>query len=357
MTDPRGELPRRTSLGADGRTTLDPRPTLEGERAAPLVRVERLSKVYRARGSFLAPSPLLRAVDDVSLYVREGETVGLVGESGSGKTTLGRTMLRLVEPTVGRIVFDGVEITHLSERALRPLRKKMQIVFQDPYASLDPRMTIGDTLAEPLIIQRIVQGKSAIGAKVADLLERVGLRPDFANRMPHELSGGQRQRVGIARALATEPRFIVCDEPVSALDVSIQAQIINLLLELQETYRLSYLFVSHDLKVVEYVSQRVMVMYLGRIVEVAPTASLFERRMHPYTRALVSAVPVPDPGRRRLRVVLEGEPASPLAPPSGCSFHPRCPRAIPGTCDATVPELRELVPRSGHRVACFNPHV
>jgi oligopeptide transport system ATP-binding protein len=357
VTSPRGEGAGRTSVVIDGRPSMDGRASLDGERSPPLVRVERLSKVYRARGPLFAPSPLVRAVDDVSLYVREGETLGLVGESGSGKTTLGRTMLRLIEPTVGRIVFDGVEITHLSERALRPLRKRMQITFQDPYSSLDPRMTIGETLAEPLHIHRLVQGKSAIEAKVGELLERVGLRPDFMHRLPYELSGGQRQRVGIARALATEPKFIVCDEPVSALDVSIQAQIINLLLELQETYRLSYLFVSHDLRVVEYVSQRVMVMYLGRIVEVAPTASLFERRLHPYTRALVSAVPVPDPERPRLRVMLEGEPASPLSPPSGCAFHPRCPRAIRGTCDVETPELRELTPRSGHRVACFNPHV
>jgi oligopeptide transport system ATP-binding protein len=351
----RGDAGGRPSL-PEGRRAADARPSLDGERSAPLMRVERLSKVYRARGGLFSPAPLIRAVDDVSLYVREGETLGLVGESGSGKTTLGRTMLRLVEPTVGRIVFEGVEITKLSERALRPIRKRMQITFQDPYASLDPRMTIGQTLAEPIHIHQLLRSKSAIEAKVGELLERVGLRPDFMHRLPHELSGGQRQRVGIARALATEPRFIVCDEPVSALDVSIQAQIVNLLLELQETYRLSYLFVSHDLKVVEYVSQRVMVMYLGRIVEVAPTASLFERRLHPYTRALVSAVPVLDPARRSLRVVLEGEPASPLAPPSGCAFHPRCPRAIRGTCDVETPELRELPALRGHRVACFNPH-
>ena len=351
MTVSRGEVPDPASATLDGRAG-------EGaERSQPLLRVERLSKVYRPSAGLFAPSPLLRAVDDVSLYVREGETLGLVGESGSGKTTLGRTLLRLVEPTVGRIVFDGVDITHLGARALRPLRKKMQITFQDPYASLDPRMTIGETLAEPLVIHDLFRGTSEIQAKVAELLERVGLLPNFVHRLPHELSGGQRQRVGIARALATEPKFVVCDEPVSALDVSIQAQIVNLLLELQETYRLSYLFVSHDLKVVEYVSQRVMVMYLGRIVEAAPTASLFERRLHPYTRALVSAVPVADPTRRSLRVVLEGEPASPLSPPSGCAFHPRCPRAVRGTCDVSVPELVEITPRSGHRVACFNPHV
>jgi oligopeptide transport system ATP-binding protein len=351
MTAPRGE-------GTEpGGAPIDARGAADAERSPPLLRVEHLSKVYRPSAGLFSAGPLVRAVDDVSFYVRDGETLGLVGESGSGKTTLGRTVLRLVEPTLGRIVFGGVEITHLGESALRPLRKGMQIVFQDPYASLDPRMTIGETLTEPLVIHALGRGKSELEARVADLLERVGLRPDFMHRLPHELSGGQRQRVGIARALATEPKFIVCDEPVSALDVSIQAQIVNLLLELQETYRLSYLFVSHDLKVVEYVSQRVMVMYLGRIVEVAPTASLFERRLHPYTRALVSAVPTLDPSRRALRIVLEGEPASPLAPPTGCSFHPRCPRAIRGKCDVSTPELVEISPRSGHRVACFNPHV
>jgi oligopeptide transport system ATP-binding protein len=343
-----------SARSAEGRGPDD---DARAERSSPLLRVDRLTKVYRARGGLFSRGHLVHAVDDVSLFVREGETLGLVGESGSGKTTLGRTILRLVEPTLGRIVFDGVEITHLEETALRPIRRRMQITFQDPYASLDPRMTIGETLAEPIHIHRLLRGKAAIEAKVVDLLERVGLRKDAMDRLPHELSGGQRQRVGIARALATEPKFVVCDEPVSALDVSIQAQIVNLLLELQETYRLSYLFISHDLKVVEYVSQRVAVMYLGRIVEIAPTASLFERRLHPYTRALVSAVPVLDPARRRLRVVLDGEPASPLDPPDGCAFHPRCPRAIRGTCDVEVPELHEVQARSGHRVACFNPHV
>jgi oligopeptide transport system ATP-binding protein len=353
MTAP-GEDAGQKSAATEARAPDD---DARGERTQPLLRVDHLSKVYQTRGGLFSRGPLLRAVDDVSLYVREGETLGLVGESGSGKTTLGRTILRLVEPTLGRIVFDGVEITRLDERALRPLRRRMQITFQDPYASLDPRMTIEETLAEPIHIHRLLRGRAEIEAKVADLLERVGLRKEMMARLPHELSGGQRQRVGIARALATEPKFIVCDEPVSALDVSIQAQIVNLLLELQDTYRLSYLFVSHDLKVVEYVSQRVAVMYLGRIVELAPTASLFGRRLHPYTRALVSAVPVPDPTRRSLRIVLEGEPASPLAPPPGCAFHPRCPRAIDGTCDVEVPELRELPARSGHRVACHNPHV
>jgi oligopeptide transport system ATP-binding protein len=326
------------------------------ERASPLVRVDRLTKVYSAKTGLLSRPRLLRAVDDVSLYVRRGETLGVVGESGCGKTTLGRAILRLVEPTLGRILFDGTEITHLSDRKLRPIRRRMQIVFQDPYSSLDPRMTIGETIAEPIRVHRILAAESEIEARVGVLLGRVGMRADTMRRLPHEFSGGQRQRVGIARALATDPSFIVCDEPVSALDVSIQAQIVNLLLDLQDEYRLSYFFVSHDLKVVEFMSQRVAVMYLGRIVETAPTPSLFERRLHPYTRALFSSIPIPDPARRRLRIVLEGEPGSALNPPNGCAFHPRCPRALPGTCDVETPALVETEPRSGHRIACFNPH-
>jgi oligopeptide transport system ATP-binding protein len=329
---------------------------LRPERTPPLVRVERLTKDYPVKTGLFSRPRVLRAVNDVSLYVRPGETLGMVGESGCGKTTLGRTILRLVAPTHGRISFDGTELTHLDPNALRPFRKRMQIVFQDPYASLDPRMTIGETLAEPLVIHRLSKSTKDTEARVQLLLERVGLRADAMHRLPHEFSGGQRQRVGIARALATEPSFVVCDEPVSALDVSIQAQIVNLFLDLQDEYRLAYLFVSHDLKVVEYVSHRVAVMYLGRIVEMGPTASLFENRLHPYTRALMSAVPVADPARRRLRIVLDGEPPSPLDPPRGCAFHPRCPRSLRGTCDVETPTLRETVPKSGHRVACFNPH-
>jgi oligopeptide transport system ATP-binding protein len=344
-TDAPGEPPPRNDA-ADG----------PAQRTPPLVRAERITKVFSVGRSLFKAPEILHAVTDVSLTIRPGEILGLVGESGSGKTTLGRTILRLVEPTVGRLVFDGMEITHKTEKELRPLRRRMQIVFQDPYSSLDPRMTVGETLAEPFEIHRLLPSRADIDSKVAALLEQVGLPAAAAKRFPHEFSGGQRQRIGIARALATEPNFVVCDEPVSALDVSIQAQIVNLLLDLQEKYRLAYLFVSHDLKIVEYVSQRVAVMYLGRIVELAPTASLFEKRHHPYTRALVSAIPVADPAKRRLRIVLEGEPASPLSPPTGCAFHPRCPRAVRGTCDVEIPTLRELEPRSRHRVACWNPH-
>jgi oligopeptide transport system ATP-binding protein len=322
----------------------------------PLVQVERLSKFFPVRKGLFGRTRLVRAVDGVSLYVRHGETLGLVGESGCGKSTLGRTLLRLIEPSYGRILFDSEDITPLSQRELRPLRRRMQIIFQDPYSSLNPRMTVRAIVGEALRIHRLVSSRSEEEARVKTLLDRVGLRAEAMNRYPHEFSGGQRQRIGIARALAVQPDFIVCDEPISALDVSIQAQIVNLLLDLQDEYKLSYLFISHDLKVVEYVSRRVAVMYLGKIVEIAPAASLYERRHHPYTRALLSAIPVPDPERRRLRVLLEGDVPSPIDPPSGCTFHPRCPRALKGKCDTEVPPLTELVTGSHHRVACWNPH-
>jgi oligopeptide transport system ATP-binding protein len=355
-SDP-GDLPGPTSIvpGPPGEAGVGPKAP-DPERR-PLVQAEKLTKFFTVRKGIFGRGRFVRAVDDVSFYLRNGETLGLVGESGCGKSTLGRTVLRLIEPTYGRIFFESKEITGLSQRELRPLRRRMQIVFQDPYSSLNPRMTVRAIVGEALSIHKLVSSRSEEEAKVEALLRRVGLRAEAMNRYPHEFSGGQRQRIGIARALAVEPRFIVCDEPISALDVSIQAQIVNLLLDLQEEYRLSYLFISHDLKVVEYVSHRVAVMYLGKIVELAPSASLYEKRHHPYTRALLSAIPVPDPQRRRLRVLLEGDVPSPIDPPSGCAFHPRCPRAEPGKCDVETPPLRELEPGTRHRVACWHPHV
>ena len=330
-------------------------PQEQPQKARVLLQVEKLSKYFEVRQGFFGKTKLLRAVDDVSLYVRKGETLGLVGESGCGKSTLGRTILRLTEPTYGRILYDGRDIVPLSAKELRALRRKMQIVFQDPYSSLNPRMTIREIVGEAIRIHKLASSKSEEEDKIAALLRKVGLRPDMMGRYPHELSGGQRQRVGIARALAVEPELIVCDEPISALDVSIQAQIVNLLQDLQDELGLSYLFISHDLKVVEYMSHRVAVMYLGKIVETAKAADLFERRYHPYTRALLSAIPVPEPGKKRLRVLLSGDVPSPLDPPSGCTFHPRCPKAVKGKCDTEVPKLEEVVPGSRHRVACFFP--
>ncbi len=293
----------------------------------------------------------LRAVTDVDLDVNPGETLGLVGESGCGKSTLGRTLLRLYEPTAGTINFDGVDVTHLSQRALRPMRKKMQMIFQDPYASLNPRMTIGAAIAEPLAIHDLAKSKADRDAKVVELLGKVGLRPDAAKRYPHEFSGGQRQRVGIARALAVSPRFIVCDEPISALDVSIQAQIVNLLSDLQTAENLTYLFISHDLKIVQHVSDRVAVMYLGRIVELAQAETLYREPKHPYTQALLSAVPRVDAAQKRERIILQGDVPSPLAPPSGCPFHPRCPvKDKPQACFTELPKLRVL--SNGSRAAC-----
>jgi peptide/nickel transport system ATP-binding protein len=333
----------------------------------PLLRVEGLSKHFPAKVAWTlgeTPGPLgalrrgltrkpatVRAVDNVSFAIRAGETLGLVGESGCGKSTLGRTLLRLLEPTAGKTTLEGQDLATLAPRPLRAFRRRMQIIFQDPYASLNPRMTVGDTLAEPLIIHGLSGDAAGRTARVSELLGKVGLRSDAARRYPHEFSGGQRQRIGIARALAVEPRFIVADEPVSALDVSIQAQIVNLLVHLQRSEGLTYLFISHDLKVVRHISDRVAVMYLGRIVELADTKLLYVTPKHPYTQALLSAVPQIEPERRRLRVILEGDVPSPLAPPAGCAFHPRCPvKDKPKTCFDTPPPLREL--EGGRQVAC-----
>jgi oligopeptide/dipeptide ABC transporter ATP-binding protein len=291
---------------------------------SPLLSVRDLKVHFPIRGGFLGGTRgAVRAVDGVSFDVFPGETLALVGESGCGKTTTGRAVLRLIEATSGSIVFDGTDVRALGSEPLRKLRRQMQIVFQDPFSSLNPRMTVGATVGEGLIIHKLAEG-SGIDARVRQLLDEVGLRPDHASRYPHELSGGQRQRVGIARALAVEPRFIVCDEPVSALDVSVQAQVINLLQDLQRDRGLAYLFIAHDLSVVEHVADRVAVMYLGRIVETAPGPALYGEPLMPYTQALLSAVPVPDPDAKRQRIVLTGDVPSPAAPPSGCVFHPRC---------------------------------
>jgi oligopeptide/dipeptide ABC transporter ATP-binding protein len=337
------------------RTGTAANPSLIPAPARALLRVDKLAKFFPVRRGFFGKLAFLRAVDGVSIDIERGETLGLVGESGCGKSTLGRTILRLIEPTYGRIVYDGREVVPMGTEELRALRRKMQIIFQDPYSSLNPKMTVRSIVGEALTIHRLVRGAREEEARVAELLAKVGLPREAMNRYPHEFSGGQRQRIGIARALAVEPEFIVCDEPISALDVSVQAQIVNLLEDLQDQLGLTFLFISHDLGIVEHISHRIAVMYLGKIVELAGAADLFERRHHPYTRALLSAIPVPDPGRRRLRIVLEGDVPSPLEPPSGCAFHPRCPRAESGTCDRETPELRELVPGSRHWVACFFP--
>ena len=317
-----------------------------------ILQVENLVKYFPVGGGVLTgPLGMVRAVDGVSFSIRRGETLGLVGESGCGKTTTGRCILQLERPTSGRILFEGVDLVTLDQVALRSVRRRIQVIFQDPYSSLNPRMTIGQILAEPLEVHGIVREKAARAERVRELLTQVGLAPQHARRYPHQLSGGQRQRVGIARALAMEPSLIVCDEPVSALDVSIQAQIINLLEDLQARYGLTYLFIAHDLSVVRHISDRVAVMYLGRIAEITDRTALYAEPMHPYTRALLSAVPIPDPGLEatRERTVLRGEVPSPLNPPPGCVFHPRCPIAV-DRCSAEIPALREI--RPGHWAAC-----
>ena len=321
--------------------------------AEPLLRVRNLKKYFPIRGGLLSREVArVHAVDDVSFDILPGETLGLVGESGCGKSTTGRTILRLIEPTSGEVSFQGRNVTTLDKRTLRSLRKEMQIIFQDPYASLNPRMTVGSIIGEALVIHKLAKSRREREERVVQLLETVGLNADHLRRYPHEFSGGQRQRIGIARALAVSPKLIVADEPVSALDVSIQAQIINLLEELQAQFGLTYLFIAHDLSVVEHISTRVAVMYLGKIVELATAPDLYREPLMPYTQALLSAVPVPDPSASRQRIVLTGDVPSPANPPSGCVFHPRCPHpAKDAACAAIVPPLEEKAP--GHWAACI----
>ncbi len=318
-----------------------------------LLSVRELKKYFKVGGGFLKKPAIVRAVDGVSFDIRRGETFGLVGESGCGKTTLGQTIIRLYEPDGGQVVFDGHDITHLPEGRLRPLRRGMQMVFQDPYSSLNPRMTVGAIVAEPLEIFK-VGTRAEREARVKELLRVVGLNAYFVNRYPHEFSGGQRQRIGIARALALRPKLVVCDEPVSALDVSIQAQVLNLLKDLQAEFNLTYLFIAHNLAVVAYISDRVGVMYLGKLVEVGPTLTIMNNPRHPYTLALLSAVAVPDRRYKKQRIILPGDVPSPINPPAGCRFHTRCPIARP-ECSEVEPELREVGP--DHLVACHYAEV
>ena len=315
-----------------------------------LLRVKNLKKYFPIRGGlFSREVARVHAVDDVTFDLMKGETLGLVGESGCGKSTTGRCILRLIEPTAGEVWFDDKNVTTLDKRSLRHLRRDMQIIFQDPYASLNPRMTVGSIIGEALVIHKLAKSKRERDERVVHLLETVGLNADHLRRYPHEFSGGQRQRIGIARALAVSPKLIVADEPVSALDVSIQAQVINLLEDLQKQFNLTYLFIAHDLSVVEHISTRVAVMYLGKIVEIAPAKELYTNPKHPYTEALLSAVPIPDPAVKRKRILLEGDVPSPIKPPSGCRFHTRCPVRVP-SCSENEQVLKQVSP--GHWVAC-----
>lgn len=315
-----------------------------------LLEVRNLKKHYPIRKGFFSKQVgAVKAVDGITLSVEQGETLAVVGESGCGKSTTGRAILRLIEPTDGEIMFNGTDVRSLNTEQLRRFRTDMQMVFQDPYASLDPRWTVQRILEEPLRTHGSASSSSELKSRVEQLMEVVGLSPYQAHRFPHEFSGGQRQRIGIARALALNPKFIVCDEPVSALDVSIQAQVLNLMQDLQEQYGLTYMFISHDLSVVKFISDRVAVMYLGRVVELAPTKDLFAKPLHPYTQALMSAVPVPNPGQKKQRIVLTGDVPNPETPPTGCAFHPRCPYAM-DRCKSEAPALRTL--DTGHQVSC-----
>lgn len=315
-----------------------------------LLKVRKLKKYFPVRGGILSKTiGYVQAVDEISFDIKEGETLGLVGESGCGKTTAGRTILRLLEPTAGEVHFEGRDVFKLSKEELRKTRRNIQIIFQDPFGSLNPRMTVGDIVGESLLIHKIVKNKKEKNERVRDLLETVGLNAGHIRRYPHEFSGGQRQRIGIARALALNPKLIICDEPVSALDVSIQAQVINLLEDLQEKFNLTYLFIAHDLSVVKHISDRVAVMYLGKIVELSSTSELYDNTQHPYTEALLSAVPIPDPTLKRQRIVLEGDVPSPFKPPVGCRFHPRC-KYVKSICSQEEPELIDI--GNGHFVAC-----
>jgi oligopeptide transport system ATP-binding protein len=316
----------------------------------PLLSARDIKKYFTITGGiFSREVDRVHAVDGVTFDIAAGETLGLVGESGCGKSTTGRCILRLIEPSSGEIWFQGQDVTRLDGEALRAMRRDMQIIFQDPFASLNPRHTVAGIIGEALIIHGLAKNRHELDDRVSQLLETVGLQPDHRHRFPHEFSGGQRQRIGIARALAVQPKLIICDEPVSALDVSIQAQVINLLEELQEKFSLTYLFIAHDLSVVEHISDRVAVMYLGRVVEIAPARELYDNPRHPYTEALLSAVPIPDPRLKRKRIVLQGDVPNPIRPPSGCHFHTRCPIAV-ARCSVESPRLERS--GEGHWVAC-----
>jgi len=337
-------------VDAEGRSPADPPDVAAASGDDVLVDVREVYKYFPiTAGVFSRHVADVKAVDGVSFEIKRGETLGLVGESGSGKTTIGRCILRLLEPTSGQIIFDGRDVVKFRRRELREARREMQIIFQDPYASLNPRMTVGDIIAEPLQIHRLARGKQ-IDERVHELLRTVGLAPYHANRYPHEFSGGQRQRIGVARALAVNPKFIVADEPVSALDVSIQAQVVNLMQDLQEQFGLTYLFIAHDLSVVRHISDRVAVMYVGKLMEMADRDEIYARPLHPYTQSLLSAIPIPDPRleARRERIILQGDVPSPVNPPSGCRFHTRCPIAFE-RCRIEIPEFKKY---GGHWVAC-----